>query len=158
MGDIIEDQDSSRTWKSIIQRLNLAGRYFGLRPSRFKAEMHLTLLRNCFMDSIKAECYKLVQIVVLKLNPFCKICRKPSEVGHHIWKRDRLGTAFNPDAVVALCNACHAFAHSKPYLFKQKAREWLGVDYEKLETLSRTIVQLRDEDYKQIKKLLKEAL
>jgi 5-methylcytosine-specific restriction endonuclease McrA len=106
------------------------------------------------MDSLKAACYRLIQQVVLTQYPFCRRCQKPPEVGHHIFKRDRLGTAFNPLAVVALCNACHTFVHSKPREAKTLAKEWLGDDYEKLEALSRMVVQFRAEDYRELKKTL----
>jgi hypothetical protein len=150
--------DLSRIWRSITRQLRLAGEYSGSLQIRYKVEMLLSLLRICFMDSLKAACYRLIQQVVLAQYPACRRCQKPSEVGHHIFKRDRLGTAFNPLAVVALCNACHAFVHSKPSEAKTLAKEWLGDDYEKLQVLSRMVVQFRDADYRIIRDKLKEGL
>lgn len=106
------------------------------------------------MQAIKHECYSLVQAVTLKRHPVCRMCGNPSVVGHHQFGRSRQGTAYNPDALIALCMDCHAYAHSKPMLFKAVAKELLGERYGELEALSRMTVQLRAEEYRKIKALL----
>lgn len=106
------------------------------------------------MQAIKHECYSLVQAVTLKRHPLCRMCGKPSVVGHHLFTRSRLSTAFNPEALVALCNDCHAYAHAKPMLFKAVAKELLGDRYGELQAISRMTVQFRTEEYRKIKALL----
>ena len=57
------------------------------------------------MKNVKAECYKLIQQVVLKLHPYCPVpdCGREAVAGHHAFKRNNMGTAFNPEAVISLC-------------------------------------------------------
>jgi len=38
-------------------------------------------------------------------------------VGHHLFKRDRLATAFHPECVRGLCNRCHGITHAEPAWF-----------------------------------------
>jgi hypothetical protein len=94
------------------------------------------------MRSAKKECYALIQAVVLKLNPVCQHpdCREPSVVGHHIFKRDRLTTAFLPSCVWGLCNHHHRYAHSHPEDFKNIVIGFMGYEtyYERLR-LSHTV-------------------
>jgi hypothetical protein len=108
------------------------------------------------MRTSKHDCYRLVQIVVCKQYPVCRMpgCRKQSTVGHHVFPRNRMGTAFNPKAVIALCAAHHDYAHAHPVSFREIAKMIVGSEFDALEVLSRTIVQFRDADYDQIKKCL----
>jgi hypothetical protein len=105
------------------------------------------------MLTAKKDCYRLIQMVVLKNNPICRHlgCSQLSTVGHHIWKRDRMGTAFHPQAVFAVCQAHHAYAHAHPVSFMDLVRFSLGDLFYELEALSRQTIRYREADYKRIR-------
>jgi hypothetical protein len=111
-------------------------------------------------STTKKECYALIQQVTLKQSTRCRVmsCGKPSTVGHHIFPRNRMGTAFNPLAVLALCNDHHRFAHEHPKSFRAIAELIVGSQYEALNSLSRMTVQFRADDYLRIKNELLTAL
>jgi len=90
------------------------------------------------MKPIEKRCYDLIQEVTLRQQPRCRICSVPSEVGHHLFKRDRMATAFLPEAVWGLCNNCHTQAHAHPMLFKAVAHQTMGQRYYDLLLLSHT--------------------
>jgi hypothetical protein len=103
------------------------------------------------------ECYKLIQMVVLKLQPVCVMCGQPSIVGHHWFKRDRLATAFLPEAISGLCNVCHLFAHARPRWFREYMINRFGENnYYSLLALSCTVVP--DFDFEATKNNLKKLL
>lgn len=108
------------------------------------------------MNTVKKDCYKLVQIVVVKQHPVCMVpeCKLPSVVGHHLFPRNRMGTAFNPRALFPCCNDHHGLFHQKPDEYKEIARKCLGDEYEQLRELSLMTVKFTDYDFQRIKKLL----
>jgi hypothetical protein len=112
------------------------------------------------MKNLKAECYRIIQILILQKHPICQFpyCGKPSQAGHHIFPRNRMGTAFNPQAVFALCLTHHDAMHRYPVLAELVLREALREQYDELEALSRMVVQYRDEDYRKIKDILTNML
>jgi hypothetical protein len=69
----------------------------------------------------KDDCYRLIQLVAIKeAKGICQRpgCGRPAECGHHVFKRDRLTTAFRPDCVVGLCIEDHnGWAHGEPEWF-----------------------------------------
>jgi len=109
-----------------------------------------------FMNTVKKDCYRLVQIVVLKKYPICGIpnCGRPSEVGHHLFPRNRMGTAFNPRAVFPCCNDHHGLFHQEPDEYKEIARKCLGDEYEQLRTLSLMTVKFSEDDFRRIRSIL----
>jgi hypothetical protein len=110
------------------------------------------------MKSSKQECYALIQEVAVKQDPVCRHprCYKPSVVGHHIFKRDRLATAFLPIAVWGACDDHHKFWHAHPAAFKRLAVRILGPMYYDLQRLSYTVV--KNMDYGEVKRKLTEIL
>jgi len=100
-------------------------------------------------------------MVVLKQYPICRVpgCNLKASAGHHAFPRNRLGTAFNPKAVISLCLGHHTLgsfcAHESPELFEPVIKSIIGDEYEELEKLSLQIVQFRNGDYKRIKTALK---
>jgi hypothetical protein len=106
--------------------------------------------------SIKDDCYALVQRIVVSRDVYCRFpgCGKRSTAGHHVFKRDNMGTAFDVDLVVGLCEDHHVpWAHGKKYEFTDWVMRYLGSEayYEGLER-SRQIV--KHVDYPEIKKHL----
>lgn len=112
------------------------------------------------MKPAEADCYRLIQMVALQQDPACIICGWPSEVGHHLFKRDRLATAFLPEAVRGLCNQCHRDAHNYPLLFSGTMIRMMGEDrYFELERLSWKVAKHFDFNAKRqvLKALLRRA-
>ena len=112
------------------------------------------------MDAIKHELYRLIQLVAIRQYPICRVpgCGAKSQVAHHTFKRDRMGTAFNPEAVIALCVKHHAFAHAEPATFKLLAKKIIGWKYDYLRELSLTVVQFREADFIRIRDALNRLL
>lgn len=111
------------------------------------------------MDSVKHECYALVQEIVCARDIFCRgpECRCRSTAGHHIYKRDRLATAFNTKYVLGFCAECHQWAHSNPTEFLAWLLDTMGEeDYYKGLQLSLTIA--KHIDFKAVRKSLKKEL
>ena len=112
------------------------------------------------MRADKAACYRLIQVVVLHQYPYCRVpgCSLISSAGHHAFPRNRLGTAFNPKAVISLCVGHHTFgnfsAHESPELFESVIKSIIGEEYEELRELSLMSVQLRGKDFRRIKAAL----
>lgn len=102
------------------------------------------------------EAYRLIQEVVVKETPFCKRCGSPATVGHHLYKRDRMATAFLPEALWGLCTECHAWAHRNPCQLQKMVIEEIGERYYELLRLSHTVVKNMDLD--QVKKELKKRM
>ena len=102
------------------------------------------------------ECFRLIQCVSVTQYPVCRVpgCEAPSVAGHHLFPRARMGTAFNPKAVFAVCQVHHDFAHAHPIEFREIARQVVGDEYEALRELSLMEVQFRAEDFRRIKAAL----
>jgi len=94
----------------------------------------------------KDDCYKLVQQIAVAQDPICIMpeCGQTSQVGHHLFKRDRMGTAFHPEAVRGLCHRHHGHAHAKPEQFKKAMIRLMGERYHELQKLSKTVVNGMD--------------
>lgn len=105
------------------------------------------------MNSIKRDCYRMMQQIASRGRCRYMECQEAATVGHHLFKRDRLGTAFLIDAVVPLCIAHHRFAHEKPMIFKRWAQESIR-GYFEMEHLSRKIIRLRKDDLISIRSAL----
>lgn len=112
------------------------------------------------MKGIKRECYRLVQKIVLEQHPICQFpgCRLPSSAGHHVFKRDRMGTAFDPECLIALCVDHHAWMHDEIDIGKALAESLLKDRYRDKEALSRMSVRLRQADFELIAAKLRRIL
>ena len=111
------------------------------------------------MQSVKRECYKLIQMLVVRGACRYPGCRRKAVVGHHLFKRDRMATAFLPDAILALCHEHHLEAHRCPEAFKSIAEYLLGsAKYLELESMSRMLVRYRQEDYEAIREALRRVI
>jgi hypothetical protein len=108
------------------------------------------------MDTNKAKCYRLVQVIGLRLHPHCQVpeCKHRSVTMHHLFPRNRMATAFYLDALFAVCLTHHALAHAEPIEFEAIAIKCLKDQYYELQALSRTIVRFREADYKRIAEAL----
>jgi hypothetical protein len=105
------------------------------------------------------ECYRLIQRVSIKLYPVCVWpgCNQPSVVGHHIFKRDKMATAFHPDCVLGMCNNHHDSAHRYRKCFKGILMVRMGDErYYELLRLSNAVV--KNIDFKEVRDNLKELL
>jgi hypothetical protein len=94
--------------------------------------------------SARDDCYRLIQEVAVKASGKCQrpSCHNPAHCGHHIFKRDRLATAFRPDCVVGLCIACHyEWAHGEPDEFRDFMIARMGERYYELQRLSNSVVR-----------------
>ena len=100
----------------------------------------------------KKDCYSIIQEIAVIKDKVCQhpSCSRPADCGHHSFKRDRLTTAFLPEAVVGVCTQHHTgWAHNKPKEFKTFMIERLGEDrYYELRRLSYT--NLDHPDYHEI--------
>ena len=112
------------------------------------------------MSPVKHACYILIQQIAVKQYPFCRFpdCTKRSVAGHHVFRRNLMGCAFNPMAVISLCQVHHGLAHSEPELFKAIAKELLGEAYEELRQLSLMTVKFCDDDLRRIRAALRKIL
>jgi hypothetical protein len=88
----------------------------------------------------KAEAYRLIQEVTVAKDKVCQKpeCNRGADCGHHVFKRDRLKTAFLHEALVGFCTQHHTgWAHNKPKEFKKFMIKRLGEDrYYELRRLS----------------------
>lgn len=109
--------------------------------------------------SAKDDCYKLIQEIAVARDVKCQHpdCWLPADCGHHLFKRDRMATAFLPEAAIGLCTRHHTgWAHAKPKAFKAFMVKRMGNRYHELARLSRQIVQ--HSDYTEIRTRLREYL
>jgi hypothetical protein len=104
------------------------------------------------MDAYKAKCYRLVQVIGLRLHPRCQVqgCQHRAISMHHVFGRSNQATAFNLEAVMAVCLTHHALAHAEPMKFEVIAKECLKGQYEPLFRLSNTTVHWHDKEYREI--------
>jgi hypothetical protein len=79
---------------------------------------------------------------------------------HHVFPRRKLGTAFEPDNGLSLCNEDHdEWARQCPQECHDILMEKIGGErYAYLEARSREVVRLRDADYRNIKNRLEEII
>lgn len=110
------------------------------------------------MKPYERECYRLIQEISILIYPKCQFpgCFKPSVVGHHLYKRDRLATAFHTECVLGMCDEHHHFAHSKPREFEFYMIDKMGERYYELLRLSHTTV--KGFDFKETSVRLKKLL
>ena len=100
----------------------------------------------------KDDCYRLIQQIAIDQDPVCiwTGCMEDSCVGHHLFKRDRRGTAFHPEAVRGLCHIHHGYAHARPEQFRKIMIGFIGERYYDLQRLSKTVVKWVDYAVKRI--------
>ena len=100
----------------------------------------------------KKKCYDIIQEIAVIKDKVCQHpeCSQAADCGHHVFKRNRLTTAFLPEAVVGVCTQHHTgWAHNKPKEFKAFMIKRLGEDrYYELRRLSYT--NLDHPDYHEI--------
>lgn len=108
--------------------------------------------------SIKQDCYALVQEIVVKRDVFCRCpgCSNLAGAGHHLFKRDRMATAFETRYVIGVCVECHEWARAEKNEFTDWVISWLGEEYWEALRLSNTTV--KHQDFKQIRDNLKVEL
>jgi hypothetical protein len=112
------------------------------------------------MLNIKSECYALTQKVVLKRDIFCRRpgCHKRSSAAHHVFKRDRLSTAFDPRYLVGLCEDDHIpWAHQQHDDFISWVISWMGED-EYFEALRISHLPVKHFDFQGAKESLLQLL
>jgi hypothetical protein len=109
--------------------------------------------------SAKDDCFKLIQQIAIARD---KVCQHPDcctsvEVGHHIFSRSRMATAFLPEAVIGLCAWHHStWAHGKPKAFKEFMVERIGERYHQLRR--RSYETVKNPDYNEIRQGLVKVL
>lgn len=97
--------------------------------------------------SAKGDCYALIQAIAVARDRLCRApgCRSPSTAGHHLFKRDRLATAFDPRYVWGVCPACHGWAHRHPAQFRGWVISIMGEnEYYAALRLSNSVVKHQD--------------
>lgn len=113
------------------------------------------------MTAIVKECYELIQELSILFYPICSWpgCSKPSTVGHHLFKRDRMATAFSIECVWGMCHDHHGAVHDRKRWFAEYVYTIIGERYYELQRLSNTTAKyidfrkVRDDLKKQIKML-----
>ena len=111
------------------------------------------------MNPVKVECYALVQEIVVKRDIFCRCpgCCNLAGAGHHLFKRDRMATAFNTKYVIGVCVECHDWARNEADEFREWVLSWMGSnEYYEAWRLSLTVA--KHIDFKQIRDNLKQEL
>lgn len=110
------------------------------------------------MNVSKKECYSLVQEIVCARDMFCRgpQCFFPTTVGHHLFKRDNMATAFDTRYVIGFCAHCHDWAHRHPQEFKDFIISMIGEGYYVGLRLSETVV--KHSDFNAIREKLKKEL
>lgn len=73
-------------------------------------------------------CERMMQEIAVTRDKVCQDpkCSDAATVGHHIFRRNKLSTAFEPDNLVGLCVVHHGRAHSNPAFFKKQMIDRLG--------------------------------
>ena len=71
---------------------------------------------------------KLWREIVLALHPYCEVCGKPSNTGHHYYYRGSYAhLRYNIDNGIGLCVGCHfCLHHQDPKMIEDKIREKRG--------------------------------
>jgi len=96
------------------------------------------------------DCYQLIQEIAVARDVYCvhPLCSSLATAGHHLFKRDRIATAFLPSAIFGVCNDHHVpWAHEEREEFKVFAIGRLGEEeYYRLYRLS--ITTTRGMDFK----------
>jgi hypothetical protein len=111
------------------------------------------------VDNIKKQCYALVQEIVVKRDVFCRCpgCNNLAGAGHHLFKRDRMATAFNTRYVIGVCVDCHEWARAEANEFREWVISWMGADeYEYGHQLSLAVCKYTD--FKKVRDNLKQEL
>ena len=100
------------------------------------------------MDSVKKQCYDLVQEIVLMRDISCRAPGCVGEVstaGHHIFGRGNLSTAFDLRYVWGMCLGFHGWAHRQPDQFREWVISSMGEEqYYTALRLSNTVVKNLD--------------
>ena len=94
------------------------------------------------MTSAEKDCFTLIQQIAVLQDPFCILCGRPSECGHHLFGRC-LAAAFNPEMVRGLCNTHHLYAHARPEDFREYVAEVIP-RYAELEAEANRVVPWMD--------------
>ena len=97
--------------------------------------------------STKADCYRIIQEIAVARDKVCQHpeCNRPADCGHHLFKRDRLATAFFPEAILGVCTQHHTgWCHNKTEEFAMAMFVKMGRRYYELRRLSHTIVKNMD--------------
>lgn len=111
------------------------------------------------MDIIRQTCYRLIQEIAVLQDPVCvyPYCPYLSVVGHHLFTRSRLSTAFDPQAVRGLCHDHHQWVHNNPKQATLMFIKLIGVlKYGELERKSRII--MASLDFRMTRETLKSIL
>ncbi len=93
--------------------------------------------------SAREDCYRLIQQIVVRRDVFCQwpSCSQRSAAGHHLFKRDRLGTSFLPEAVIGLCVDHHVPQVVSSEEFRDLMVKRMGERYYELQRLSNAVVK-----------------
>lgn len=103
------------------------------------------------MKSIKKECYKLFQVIVVERDQVCQRpgCNQPATAGHHVFGRANMGTAFLADSGIGICAADHdGWARLRPAEVRDVLKKKVGKErYEVLLRLKNETCRWRDHDF-----------
>jgi hypothetical protein len=114
------------------------------------------------MKSVKDDCYRLFQQIVVKRDKFCSKpgCSELSTAGHHVFGRKNMGTAFNPETGLGLCNYHHdGWARESPEEVRDVLERRLGkCKFLELYQLSHTVCKLTHFHFLKIREMLKQLL
>jgi hypothetical protein len=101
--------------------------------------------------NLKKQCYKLFQVIVVERDPYCRRpgCTKPATSGHHVFGRNKMGTAFETDSGMGLCLDDHdGWARECPGEVREVLRAMVGDKrFEELVRLSNETCRWRDADF-----------
>jgi RNase P subunit RPR2 len=103
------------------------------------------------MKLIEKKCRGLWQEIVCNRDRYCQRCYSIPITGHHVFGRIHNGSSFDPDSGLGVCVDCHEWAREHPQEARDLLKEKIGAErYAYLEARSRSIVRLRETDFRRI--------
>ena len=104
------------------------------------------------MKSSKKQCYALWQAIVCERDKACVRCGNVPISGHHVFGRNKMGSAFDPDSGLGICPECHdGWARLRPGEAKELLIRKIGIErYEDLLRRSNQVYRMREYDFMRI--------
>lgn len=117
------------------------------------------------MKAAERKCRVLWQQIVTLRDGRClrcgHVCLEGGEmqnVGHHVFGRNKMGSAFDPDSGLSFCPDCHQWVQKNQSWARNLLAARIGEErYTHLDFLSKQVVRLRPKDYSAIAESLKRS-
>lgn len=85
------------------------------------------------LKKLKDNADKLLTPIIIKLFPKCLLCKNPTQVAHHHFKKSESNRLrYEIDNLIPLCSHCHCALHCHETIYvgriiKKKGLKWLNV-------------------------------